>query len=136
LPLAGEHDALTVAIKGTLTPPKAPPPKWSSSQEPKWFSPRDLAKIVTKAQITNHVALATYLMSAPVGLDHLRTARNCYAHRSLELRIQVLALGPSYLIGGARHPWQVLLHTPPGRTVTVLERWLLDIRRLSSALCA
>jgi hypothetical protein len=80
--------------------------------------------------------LGILLNSAPLGLTHLRTVRNYYAHRSEPLRREAVALGPTYLVGRARKPAEILLFVEPTRTVSVLERWILDIQRLASLLCA
>lgn len=76
------------------------------------------------------------LNSAPLGLSHLRTVRNYYAHRSEPLKRDALALGPTYLVGRAQKPSDILLFVEPTRSISVLERWILDVRRLVSALCA
>ena len=69
-------------------------------------------------------------------LFKLRTFRNYYAHRSEPLRNDALSIGPSYLIGNARNPSEILLFVEPMHTVSVLERWILEIGRLAGALCA
>jgi hypothetical protein len=136
LGLSSEHDALTVAITGSLSPSKPPPPIWPSRSEPLWYSPATLSSIISNAQLSSATILVTYLNSAPVGLSHLRTVRNYYAHRCDPLRREALALGPTYLVGRAKKPSEILLFVEPARSLSVLERWILDIERLASALCA
>lgn len=135
LELVSEHDALTVAITGRLRPQKPPPSVWPSSKEPQWFSPSDLSRAISDARVNTATTLGNYLNSAPIGLSHLRIVRNYYAHRNEPLWRNAVALGPSYLVGRARRPSDVLLFVEPTRTISVLERWILDIRRLASALC-
>jgi hypothetical protein len=130
LGLTSEHDALTVAITGSLSPSRPPPPDWPSNKEPFWHSPATLTQVVSKARFSSAATLGTYLASAPSGLEHLRTVRNYYAHRCEPLRRAALALGPTYLVGSAKKPSDILLFVEPGRSVTVLERWILDIGRL------
>jgi hypothetical protein len=135
LGLVSEHDALTVAIKGSLHPTRSTPMQWPSSSEPLWYSPAALSRSISHARINSAGALAIFLNSAPLGLSHLRVMRNYYAHRSEFLRREALAIGPTYLVGRARRPSEILLFVEPTRTVCVLERWILQIQRLASALC-
>jgi hypothetical protein len=133
-PVTTEHDALTVAIKSKLISPSPSP--WENHREPKWFSPSDLARVIQYSEITNHPSYVMILNSAPVGLAHLRTMRNYFAHRGESLKRKALGLGPAYLVGHARKPSEILMFVEPTRSVSVLERWILDVRRLSRALCA
>jgi hypothetical protein len=136
LNIRSEHDAMTVAIKGTLTPSTPPPPSWPSYQEPQWHLPHRLLQAISNARLNATPTLALYLNSAPRGLHHLRIMRNYYAHRSEQLNRDAIALGPTYLVGRARRPSDILLFVEPRRSISVLERWILDIRRLTAALCA
>ena len=136
LGIATEHQAITVAITGSLTPPRAPPAIWPSYREPKWFAPDDLSRVLTDAQVSVAAPATSFLGAMRISLDHLRTMRNYYAHRSEELRGSALALGPTYLVGAPRKASEILLHVEPNRTVSVLERWVLDLKRLQAALCA
>jgi hypothetical protein len=136
LGLTSERDALTVAITGSLSPPTPPPSVWPSYREPRWHLPAALSQVISNARVINAATLGIYLNSAPLGLSHLRTVRNYYAHRSEPLKRDALALGPTYLVGRAQKPAEILLFVEPTRSISVLERWLLDIRRLASALCA
>ena len=131
-----EHQALTVAIKGTLTPAKAPPAVWSSAQEPKWFSPTDLSSALGKALITNEATISGFLISQDQVLSHLRTTRNYYAHRSEHLKADALSLGPSYLVGLPAKPSDILHFVEPGRSVSVLQRWIIALDQLAGAVCA
>lgn len=135
LSLSNERDALTVAIKGTLTPKHPAPPTWPPYQEPKWFDPNVFTSILTKAQISNSQNISMFVNSVQTPLGHLRLARNYYAHRSDHLKQPVLALGPTYLVGLPNKPSDILLFVEPNRSLSVLERWILDLRRLASAMC-
>jgi hypothetical protein len=136
LGLTSEQDALTVAITGSLSPSRPPPSVWPSYREPRWHSPAELSQVISNARVNNGATLGIYLNSAPLGLSHLRIVRNYYAHRSESLKRDALALGPTYLVGRAQKLSDILLFVEPARSISVLERWLLDIRRLASALCA
>jgi hypothetical protein len=136
LRITSEHDALTVAITGGLTPSKPPPSVWPSRREPTWYAPDRLLQAIVDVRLTSATALGVYLRSAPQSLNHLRIMRNYYAHRSEQLVREAIALGPSYLVGGVTKPSEILLFVEPGRTISVLERWILDLGRLTTALCA
>ena len=136
LNIASEHDALTVAITGRLTPSRPPPSVWPSSREPRWHLPDRLLQAVADVRLTTAATLAIYLSSAPQSLNHLRIMRNYFSHRNEQLMREAIALGPTYLVGRATKPSEILLFVEPGRTVSVLERWILDVARLTSALCA
>lgn len=136
LPINSDHDALTVAIRGSLTPKKPIPPQWAGYQEPHWHAPLDLADIIQSSQVTNFPTLCGFLRSAPAGISHLRIIRNYYAHRNHELLTSALSLGPAYLVGSPKRPSDILFFVETGRTVSVIDRWLLDIRRLAGALCS
>jgi len=130
--IKNEHDALTVAIKGKLV--QSPP--WNSNQEPKWFDPAVLARNLGFASVNVSANLTPMLVGAPRSFQDLRTARNYFAHRSADLRREALAIGPTYLMGSARRPSDILLFVEPKHTLSVIERWALDFRQLASALCA
>lgn len=132
LNLASEQDALLIAKHGRIHPNAAPVQHY---QEPKWFDPNVLSNAVQSAQWNTAVLTNQLLNSAPPGLAHLRAFRNYYAHRSEHLRSDALAIGPSYLVGLARRPSEILLFVEPGRSVTVIERWILDLGRFTGALC-
>ena len=136
LAVRSEHDALTIAITRRLNPPNLPPPIWPSYQEPKWFAPDVFSRILNDAQL-NVATFATMLLnSGTQGLSHLRTFRNYYGHRSKSLKQEALLLGPTYLVGRAQKPSDILLFVEPMHTVSVLERLVLDMARLTAALCA
>jgi hypothetical protein len=136
LRITSEHDALTVAITRSLTPSKPPPPSWHPYQEPSWFAPDALSRILNDAQLSIGSLASTFLNSGSQALSHIRTFRNYYAHRSEILKQEALLLGPTYLIGRPRKPSEILLFVEPRHTISVLERLILDLRRLAGALCA
>jgi hypothetical protein len=136
LGITSEHDALTVAITRSLTPSKPPPPSWSAYQEPRWFAPDVLSRILNDAQLSIAILASTFLNSGSQALSHLRIFRNYYAHRSEPLKQEALSLGPTYLVGRPRKPSEILLFVEPRHTVSVLERLVLDMGRLAGALCA
>lgn len=134
IPLATEHDALTVAINGRINSSSPSLPPWPSYREPKWFSPKDLVRVFGNAKITNGQNASNVLNSVPLGIDHLRTMRNYFAHRSEDLKSKALDLGPYYLLGSARKPSEILDYVEPGRSLSVARRWILDLQRVCTAL--
>jgi hypothetical protein len=134
LGLTSERDAMTVAIRGTLIP--SPPPVWPSHKEPKWFDASALSQAITSARTNTAGPTTVILNSAPLGLAHLRIVRNYCSHRSAPLKQDALALGPTYLVGRPRKLSDILLFVEPARSVSVIERWILDLGRLARALCA
>jgi hypothetical protein len=132
IPLPTERDAMTVAIKGKLIP--NPPARWQSHQEPKWFSPADLVRVLQAANVTNCQNAIVILNSIPRGIDHLRTMRNYFAHRSEEMKARALTVGPFYLIGSAQKPSEILNFVEPGRSLSVAQRFISDMQRVCTAL--
>jgi hypothetical protein len=88
------------------------------------------------AQITTASFFAVSLNSGAQSLSDLRAFRNYYAHRSEPLKQAALQLGPRYLVGRPKQPSDILLFVEPMHTVSVLERLVLDMTRLTGALCA
>jgi len=125
LRIRSEHDALTVAITGSLTPSKPPPPSWPAHREPRWFAPDVLSRILNDAQLSTAILATIFLNSGSQALSHLRTFRNYYAHRNETLKREALSLGPTYLVGSPRKPSEILLFVEPRHTVSVLERLVL-----------
>jgi hypothetical protein len=130
-----ERDALTVAIRGTLTPSRPPPLHWQSHQEPKWFDPSVLSRALADAKVNTATMSIIFLNSAASVLRNVRIFRNYYAHRSEQLKQDTLSLGPTYLVGSARNPSEILVFVEPMQTISVLEGWILDISRLAGVLC-
>jgi hypothetical protein len=56
LGLTSEHDALTAAITGSLSPARTPPAAWPSNKEPFWHSPVTLAGAIDIELIRQRLA--------------------------------------------------------------------------------
>jgi hypothetical protein len=122
LGITSEHDALTIAITRSLTPSRPPPPSWPTYQEPRWFAPDVLSRILNDAQLSIAILAGTFLNSGSQALSHLRIFRNYYAHRSETLKQEALSLGPtiwSAVLGSRRKFFCSLSPGAPSRSWSV-----------------
>ena len=131
---ATPNDAIAKAVQ-VVRGGRSAPASWRPHEEPSWFDPSVFLTVAAGAALTNSLQLSAVLGTIPASFGDLRILRNYFAHRNEDLRTIALAVAPSYLLSTAVNPSDLLRHIEPGRTVSVIERWIIEIRRTAMALC-
>jgi hypothetical protein len=133
--LNNERDALIFAIAvlkaKTITKPRIAP-----LDEPTWREKRALATLSQNLGLSNNTAIVNALSYSTTFFDHAHTVRNFYAHRSEGTVVRVLDLALRDYGLRISHPHALMNKIHPGRTDTILQEWLSDVRVIANTMCA
>jgi len=133
---SNESDALGYIIQ--LFRPRAAPSstgEWDRRDEPTWHEPRVFREVAKAAALSNMAEIDSAFSTGYRVFMDLPVFRNYFAHRNLETRRAAMNLGPSYGVGTTQKPSEVLRHTPPGESLSVLEAWVNDLAFTLEFLC-
>lgn len=108
--------------------------EWQGRDEPAWHVPSVVIDVFGAASIPtqNHVK-SSFSLGFTV-FDDLPTFRNYFAHKNRETRALAMRKAPRYLIV-ANKPSEVLAAAPVGRTDSLLETWIHELRTTLDMLC-
>jgi hypothetical protein len=132
-----ERTAMIAAIRATKNPAFAPGPavKLKPRDEPDWLSKVTLSKISTKIGFSHDVKVTNALSVQATFFSQGITTRNFFAHRAKESADKVRnAAAQSYNGTVVKHPVEFVNVILPGKTDTLLNEWLAEIKIITAAL--
>jgi hypothetical protein len=109
-------------------------PKWAT-WEPHWYDVNDAVKASRLAGLSNHATVSAGLGAADNPEQDVRVVRNFLAHRGDATAAKVAALAATFKIAG-RMDADRLVHTIVGPGQTLLDKWIMDFRRVAQATCS
>jgi hypothetical protein len=136
-PLQSEREALIAAIRAAKNPTFAPGPsvKIKPRDEPDWLSKSTLIKISTNLQFSHETTLIGALSIQTSFFPQAITARNFFAHRARESEDKVRRLGVSSYSHSIHHTVELINVVLPGRTDTLLNEWIAEVKLIGGAMC-
>jgi hypothetical protein len=108
---------------------------WRIVDEPAWFDERVILKCSQCVGLSNYAKIAASFSFGFGVFRELRIFRNYFAHRNRDRFEEAMALAPSFLIGGATKPAEIVRAVSPGESVSTLERWIDELDHTISSLC-
>lgn len=138
-PITDERSALIIAIQATKNPGFSPGSsvKIKPRDEPDWLSKGTLSKISTHLSFSHDVRVTNALSIQASFFPHAISVRNFFAHRAKESADKVRGIAKqSYQSHKLAHPVGLINVVLPGRTDTLLNEWLAEVRLIARALCA
>lgn len=136
--LSDERAALIAAIRAAKDPRFSPNPsvQLKPRDEPDWLSKTTLVRISTHLQFSHDTKLNNALSRQSTFFPEAITVRNFFAHRSKESADKIKNLARrSYRYQNLNHPVEFVNTILPGRTDTLLNEWLSDVKAIGHALC-
>jgi hypothetical protein len=131
-----EREALIHSIavlKGkTITAPRILP-----RDEPAWHEKRALSALSKSMTFSNNQSIIDGLSYETTFFDQAPTIRNFFAHRSLGTASKVTDIAARrYGLSNVDHATDLINVIFTGRTQTVVQEWLGDIRQIGATMCA
>jgi hypothetical protein len=136
--LGDERAALIAAIRAVKNPNFAlgPSVQLRPRDEPDWLTKATLIRISTRLQFSHDARLTSALSRQSSFFPEAVTVRNFFAHRAKESADKVRTLARrSYRSPYLNHPVEFVNTILPGRTDTLLNEWIADLKAISHALC-
>jgi hypothetical protein len=127
-------DAIDFAVKQIYPATNRQPP-WSRRDEPRWYVPGHIIKIMTSAQASNRAHIIAAFGYQTAVFANLPTARNFFAHRNADTAEKVSAIAGHYTLSARLRPSDLLCSRLPGRPQALLSDWLDDLREVIVLLC-
>jgi len=96
------------------------------TDEPTVRDPNEIRKILIDCSASNLPSLDNALSLNSRLFRDVKTIRHFYAHRSKDTFIKVSTTSASMGLYHPKHPDQILSHVMPGRSMPVIEEWLIE----------
>jgi hypothetical protein len=137
VPITTERDALIEAIRAAKRPGFNPAPSVNIKprDEPNWLSKATLAKISGHLGFSHDTKISNALSYQSTFFSHAIATRNFFAHRGKDSSAKVLNIARQTYLSPVNCAEEFVNTILQGRTDTLINEWLVDIRNISQALC-